>query len=135
MVESDDVREQGVPQERITVWKRSKAGHLGEMTKIFGRLDEVLKDYRFTSEVTELGRRLKDQWARYCFVYNEIMSHLPEDSERANERDRFNGQTQGYERYSFLVEQFLTCAELQKWRNRKQSALSSGPPRYFRRAC
>ena len=113
LVEGDDVREQGVPQERITVWKRSKAGHLGEMTKIFGRLDEVLKDYRFTSEVTELSRRLKDQWARYCFVYNEIVSHLPEDSERANERDRFNGQTRVYERYSFLIEQFLTRAELQ----------------------
>ena len=72
LVESGDVREQGVPQERITVWQRSKAGHFGEMTKIFGRLDEVLKGYRFTSEVTELSRRLKDQWARYCFVYIEI---------------------------------------------------------------
>ena len=55
------VREQGVPQERIMVWKRSKTRHLDEITKIFNRLDEVLKDYRFTSEVTELSRRLKDQ--------------------------------------------------------------------------
>ena len=39
------------------------------MTKIFSRLDEVLKDYRFTSEVTDMSRRLKDQWARYCFVW------------------------------------------------------------------
>ena len=61
LVESDDVREQRVPQERITVWKGSKAGHLGEMTKIFSHLDEVLKDNRFTSEVMELSRRLKDQ--------------------------------------------------------------------------
>ena len=67
LVESDDVREQGVPQERITVWKRSKAGHLGEMTKIFGRLDEVLKDYRFTSEVTELSRRLKGSMGAVLF--------------------------------------------------------------------
>ena len=44
LVKSDDVREQGVPQARITVWKRLKAGQLGEMTKIFGRIDEVLKD-------------------------------------------------------------------------------------------
>ena len=56
-----DVREQGVPQERFTVWKRSKAGHLGEMTKIFSCLDEVLKDYHFTSKVTELSCCLKDQ--------------------------------------------------------------------------
>ena len=41
------------------------------------------------------------------------MSHLLEDSERANERDRFNGQMRAYERYSFLIEQFLTRAELQ----------------------
>lgn len=60
LVESDDVREQEVPQERIMVWKRSKAGHLGEVTKIFGRLDKVLKDYCFTSEVMELSSRLKD---------------------------------------------------------------------------
>ena len=84
LVESDNVCEQGVPQERITVWKRLKAGHFGEMTKIFSRLDEVLKDYHFTSKVTELSRCLKDQWVCYCFGYNEIMSHLPEDSERAN---------------------------------------------------
>jgi len=38
-------------------WKRLKAGHLGEMTKIFSRLDEVLKDYRFKSEVMVLSRR------------------------------------------------------------------------------
>ena len=83
------------------------------MTRIFSRLDEVLKDYRFTSEVTELSHQLKDQWVRYCFVYNEIMSHLLEDSERASERDRFNDQTPAYERYSFLIEQFLTQAELE----------------------
>ena len=65
--ESGDVRERREPQERITDWKRSEAGHLGEMTKIFSCLDEVLKDYRFKSEVMDLSRRLKDQWARYCF--------------------------------------------------------------------
>ena len=128
LVESDDVREQRVPPERITVWKRAKAVHLGEMTKIFSRLDEVLKDDRFSSEVTELSRRLKDQWARYCFVYNEIISHLPEDCERANERDRFNDQTRAYERNSFLIEQFLTRAELQSGTtgNRARSALEPG---------
>ena len=83
------------------------------MTRIFSRLDEVLKDYRFTSEVTDLSHQLKDQWARYCFVYNEIMSHFPEISERANERDRFNDQTPAFKRYSFLIEQFLIRAELE----------------------
>ena len=111
----------------ITVWKRSKAGHLGEMTKTFSRLDEVLKDYRFTSEVTELSRRLKDHWAWHCFVYNEIMSHLPEDNERANVRDRFTDQTRAYEKYSFLIDQFLTRAELQSGRTRS-GALSAQKP-------
>ena len=127
MVDSNDVREQGVPQKRITVWKRSKAGHLGEMTKTFGRLDEVLKDYRFTSEVTELSRRLLDQRARYCFVYNKIISHLPGDSERANEIDRFNDQTRVYETYCFLIEQFLAPAELQSGVT-ESSALSAKEP-------
>ena len=48
-------------------WERS-TGHLEEITKILSRLDEALKDYRFKSEVMELSRSLKDQWARYCFV-------------------------------------------------------------------
>ena len=30
-----------------------------------------------------------------------------------NERDRFNDQTQAYERYRFLIKQFLTGAELE----------------------
>ena len=37
----------------------SKAGHLGEKTKIFSYLDEVLKDYCFASQVTELSRRFR----------------------------------------------------------------------------
>ena len=97
------------------------------MTKIFSRLDEVLKDYCFTSEVTELSPHLKDQWALYCFVYNEIMSHLPEDSERANERDCFNDQTQAYERYSFLIEQFLTRAELESGGAGSRALLAQEP--------
>ena len=62
MVESDYMWEQTVPPERIIVWKRSKAGHFSKMTKIFRHLDEVLKNYRFTSEVMELSCGLKDQW-------------------------------------------------------------------------
>ena len=56
------------------------------------------------------------------------MSHLPEDSERANERDRFNDQIRAHERYSFLIEQFLTRAELQSGStgNRALSAQEPG---------
>ena len=49
-----------------------------------------------------LTRRLKDYWAWYCFVYNELMSHLSEDNEKGSERDRFNDQAQGYEKYSLF---------------------------------
>jgi len=128
LVKSGDVRERREPQERIMDWKRSKAGHLGEMTKIFRRLDEKLKDYHFKSEVMELSRCLKDQWARYCFLYNEIMSHLSDDSERLDESDRFNEKTREYERYSFLIEQFLTRAELQSGETIRSRSLSVQEP-------
>ena len=96
--------------------------------KIFSRLDEVLKDHHFTSEVMELSHCLKDQWVWFCYLYNEVMSHLPEDSERADERDRFNDKTQAYERYSFLIEQFLTRAKLQTGETKRSRALSVQEP-------
>ena len=55
-----------------TVWERLKAEHLGETTKIFSHLDEVLRNYRFTSDVVELSCHLKDELSCYCFVFNKI---------------------------------------------------------------
>jgi len=76
----------------------------------------------------ELSHCLKDQWVWFCYLYNEVMSHLPEDSERADERDRFNDKTQAYERYSFLIEQFLTRAKLQTGETKRSRALSVQEP-------
>ena len=102
---------------RITALKRSKAGHLGEMQrKIWNRLDEVLKDYRFSNEVKGPSCRLKDQWTRFaCSVCDEFMKHFPGDTdlERASESDRrFNDQTRAYERCSVLIEHYLARANL-----------------------
>ena len=62
------------------------------------------------------------------FLHNEIMSHLSDDSERADERDRFNEKTREYERYCFLNEQFLTRAELQSGKAIRSRALSVQKP-------
>ena len=51
--------------ERIFALKKSKAGHLGELTKIYRRLDEYLIDQKFANEVREDSHRLGHQWKRY----------------------------------------------------------------------
>ena len=51
--------------ERIVALKKSKAGHLGELTKIYRRLDEYLIDQKFAIEVREDSHRLDNQCKRY----------------------------------------------------------------------
>ena len=40
-----------VISETIVALKRSKAGHLSEITKIYRRLNEYFKDYKYSPEV------------------------------------------------------------------------------------
>ena len=61
--------------------KKSKAGHLGELTKIYRRLDEYLTDHKFAIEVREDSHRLDNQWKRYSHVYYDLIQLLHE-SER-----------------------------------------------------
>ena len=49
--ELNAVADNSVVSERIVALKKSKAGHLGELTKIYRRLDEYLTDHKFTIEV------------------------------------------------------------------------------------
>ncbi|KAL9975993.1 hypothetical protein ACROYT_G013222 [Oculina patagonica] len=37
-----------------------------------------------------------------------VITHLPGEREKANESDRFDDRARAYERYSFLIEQFMT---------------------------
>ena len=56
------VIDDSVISERIVALRRSKAGHLSEMTKIYRRLDEYLKEYNFLPEVRSETHRLDTQW-------------------------------------------------------------------------
>ena len=55
------VFDDSVISERIVALKRSKAGHLGEITKIYRRLNEYCKDYKFLPEVRNKAHRLDAQ--------------------------------------------------------------------------
>ena len=51
------VFDDSVVSERIVALKRSKAGHLGKITKIYRRLNEYCKDYKFLPEVRNEAHR------------------------------------------------------------------------------
>ena len=55
--------------ERIAALKKSKACHLGELTKIYRRLDEYLTDHKFAIAVPEDSHRLDNQWKQYSRAY------------------------------------------------------------------
>ena len=74
--------------ERIVALKKSKAGHLGELKKIYRRLDEYLTDHKFAIEVREDSHRLDNQWKRYSHVYYDLIQLLHE-SERMFEKNRY----------------------------------------------
>ena len=48
-----------VISERIATLKRSKAGHLSEITKIYRKLDGYLEDYKLSVEVAIEAHRLE----------------------------------------------------------------------------
>ena len=47
--------------ERIVALKKSKAGHLGELTNIYRRLDEYLTDHKFSIDVRKDSHHLDNQ--------------------------------------------------------------------------
>ena len=53
----------------------------------------TLQDNHFANKFKELSHHLNDQWKLYCLVYNELMKHLPGDTERASESNCVNDQT------------------------------------------
>ncbi len=56
--------------ERIMSLKRTKAGHVGEITKITDVLDALLRDKRNWKEVQVYKERLVEQWGRYSRVFD-----------------------------------------------------------------
>ena len=90
--------------EKIVALKRSKAGHLGQLTKIYRHLDEYLNDYKFVNEVRVNKERLTTQWCRYASVHQEICELLHVESEELSiEKDCHINATKDYELYMSLI--------------------------------
>ena len=98
--------------ERIAALKKSKAGHLGEITKIYQRLDRCFQDYQFAGEVRRLEHRLNNQWERYLCVYMELMKLIPDENEdKQGERERHNEHGERHRACVSSIHQFLFDAE------------------------
>ena len=98
--------------ERIAALKKSKAGHLGETTKIYQSLDRCFQDYQFAGEVRRLKHRLNDQWERYLCVYMELMKLIPDENEdKQGERERHNQHGEIHCACVSSIHQFLFDAE------------------------
>ena len=101
--------------ERITSLKRVKAGHAGEITKITGFLDALLRDKRNCKEVQVYKERLVEQWGRYWRVFDELIQLIPHESDDyTKENDHHNRRCQVYQLYMAEIEQFLSRDEEEK---------------------
>ena len=76
--ELNAVADNSAVSEIIVALKKSKAGHLGGLTKIYRRLDEYLTDHKFAIEVREDSDRLDNQWKRYSHAYYDLIQLLHE---------------------------------------------------------
>ena len=86
------VIDDSVISERILALRRSKAGHLSEITNIDRRLDEYFKDCNFLPEVGSETHRLDTQWKQYAHVYYDLIQLLPDESvEKKYEENRQAG--------------------------------------------
>ena len=59
--ELNAVADNSAVSERIVALKKSKAGHLGELTNIYCRLDEYLTDHKFSIDVRKDSHHLDNQ--------------------------------------------------------------------------
>ena len=98
--------------ERIGALKKSKAGHLGEITKIYQRLDRCFQDYQFAGKVRRLKHHLNDQCERYLCVYMELMKLIPDENEdKQGEREHHNQHGERHRACVSSIHQFLFDAE------------------------
>ena len=97
-----------VISERIATLKRSKAGHLSEITKIYRKLDGYLEDYKLSVEVEIEAHRLDTQWKRYSHVYYELIKLLADESaEKMHEEDRYARNSEIYYDYAKSIDQYM----------------------------
>ena len=108
--ELNAVADNSAVSERIVALKKSKAGHLGELTKIYRRLDEYLTDHKFATEAREDSHRLNNQWKRYSHVYYDLIQ-LFHESERTYEENRYAEHNRNYHLYLELTDRYIASRE------------------------
>ena len=101
--ELNAVADNSAVSERIVALKKSKAGHLGELTKIYRRLDEYLAYHKFAIAVREDSHRLDNQWKRYSHMYYDLIQLLHE-SERMYEENQYAEHNRNYHLYLELID-------------------------------
>ena len=113
--------------ERITSLKRIKAGHAGEITKITGFLDALLRDERNWKEVQVYKECLIEQWGRYWQVFDELIELIPRESnDCTKENDNQNKRFQVYQLYVAEIEQFLSRDDEEKSKGGDTTKLTKG---------
>ena len=101
-----------VISERIVALKRSKPGHLGEITKIYRRLNEYCKDYKFLPEVRNEAHRSDAQWKQYAHVYYDLIQLLPYGgAEKKHEENRHAEHNRIYYGCIKSIDQYMIGSE------------------------
>ena len=106
------VIDDSVISERIVALKRRKAGHLSEITKIYRRLNEYCKDYKFLPEVRSEAQRLDAQWKQYAHVYYDLIQLLPDrGAEKEYEENHHDEHNKIYYGYIKSIDQYMIGSE------------------------
>ena len=106
------VIDDSVISERIVALKRSKAGHLSEITKIYRRLNEYFKDYKYSPEVRREAHRLDVKWKQYSHVYYDLIQLLPDEGvEKKHAENRHAEHNKIYYGYIKSIDQYMIGSE------------------------
>ena len=92
--------------------KKSKAGHLSKITKIYHRLNEHCMDYKFLSEVRSETNCLDAQGKQYTHVYYDLIQVLPDGgAERKHEENCHAEHNKIYYGYIKSIDQYVIGSE------------------------
>ena len=92
---------------KVISLKRSRAGHLSEISKIYKQLDSFLLDYEFFRKVQILDEKLKRQWMKYSSINDQLQLLIPEDSEK----DYVMQHSNNYRHYVTMIKEYICEAE------------------------
>ena len=101
-----------VISERIVALKRRKAGQLSEIAKIYPRLNECCKDYKFLPEVRSEAQRLDALWKQYAHAYYDLIELLPDrGAEKEHEENHHDERSKIYYGYIESIDQYMIVSE------------------------